>query len=72
MPFIVAATTGDTALISKDGDVRSRIEKFQQGSLVVEVAPSLPARPKVTPEAILASSAIALGLVALRRWRMRG
>jgi apolipoprotein N-acyltransferase len=71
MPFVVAATTGDTALISKDGLVQSRIEKFEQGSLVVEVSPSRPTPPKVAPEWILTLSALVTIGALLRRLSMR-
>jgi apolipoprotein N-acyltransferase len=71
MPFVVAATTGDTALISKDGLVQSRIEKFEQGSLVVEVSPSRPTPPKVAPEWILTLAALVMIGALLRRLSMR-
>jgi len=72
MPFVVAATTGETALISRDGGVQSRIEKFEQGSLVVEISPSRPSTPKIPPELILAFSALVTVGALFRRIRMRG
>ena len=68
IPFVVAATTGDTALISRDGNVQSRIAKFKQGSLVVEVTPIQPTPPKLAPEWILLLSAIVM--IGSQLWRL--
>lgn len=71
IPFVVAATTGETALISKDGSVESRIAKFQQGSLIVEVAPVEPSIPKFAPELLLILSVLVISVSHFWRWNMR-
>ena len=53
IPFVVAATTGDTALIDSDGRVVERLEKYRQSHLVVDVQPAKPRLPMVGPEVLL-------------------
>ena len=51
--FVVAATTGDTALINRDGVATEKLTKFDPGALVVDVVPSKPTIPPVSPELML-------------------
>lgn len=66
MPFVVAATTGDTAFISASGEVISKLTKFDPGSMVVEVSATAPNPPLIPPELMLASACIALGATRFR------
>ena len=74
VPFVVAATTGDTALIGPDGNILSRLTKFDPGFLVVEVPPSKPQIPALPPELTLALSGLFLTVtrfVSLKRWKTK-
>ena len=53
VPFVVAATTGDTALIDRDGRVAERLEKYRPAHLVAVVWPSTPRIPLLGPELLL-------------------
>lgn len=54
IPFIVAATTGDTAKIDEDGEVIERLPQFKSASLVIEATPRTPTKPPISPELTLA------------------
>ena len=56
MPFVVAATTGDTAFIDSDGRVVDRLPKYQSDHLVVSVAGASPITPPIAPEFLLGFS----------------
>lgn len=47
LPFMVAATTGRTALISSDGETLERLPDFKSGHLVVDVSPATPSLPPI-------------------------
>ena len=71
IPFIVAATTGDTASIDEDGSVMERIPKFQSASLVIDVSPRTPTTPPISPEATLycLTFFLFLRIVSRSSWR---
>jgi len=60
LPFLVAATTGPTALISADGKTLERLPDFKSGHLVVEVAPTTPSLPPIRRIHIFSFSLILL------------
>lgn len=53
IPFVVAATTGDTALIDRNGQTLERLTKYESGHLVVDIQPHRAIRPWIAPEALL-------------------
>ena len=69
MPFVVAATTGDTAYIDSDGVVVEKLPKFQRDHLVVTVRGSDPQIPPVSPELLLGFSLLLSLSISIRDLR---
>ncbi|MGA1737670.1 MAG: apolipoprotein N-acyltransferase [Candidatus Nanopelagicaceae bacterium] len=56
--FVVAATTGDTAMIDPNGETLEKLTKYDPGSMVVEVSPSKASIPPIGPEVFLLAAMI--------------
>lgn len=69
VPFVVAATTGDTALIDRNGQTMERLTKYESGHLVVDVQPHKAIRPWIAPEPLLNLSLIFVFGIHLWRYR---
>lgn len=69
VPFVVAATTGDTALIDRNGQTLERLTKYESGHLVVNIQPHRAVQPLVSPEALLRLSLILI--VGYFLWTLR-
>ena len=67
VPFIVAATTGDTAQIDSDGQVVDRINKYKQDHLIALVQPAYPSPPKIRSDIQLTLALVGLGFLQLSR-----
>ena len=64
LPFLVAATTGRTALISSDGKTLESLPDYKSGHLVAEVSPDTPSLPPLRRLHVVLFSVILL-LVSL-------
>ena len=69
IPFVVAATTGDTALIDSDGRVISKLPKYKRGHLVVYIAGAQPRTPPIAPEPLLGFSIFTFAFLTFRDLR---
>lgn len=69
MPFIVAATTGDTASIDSDGRVMDRLPKYKRDHLIVTIANSRPITPPIAPELLLVLACAMIILLSFRDLR---